>query len=149
MTRIFTKVIVVNRKKAAFTVIEILISMLILFTAIAFSNIAIKSFNHYKRQSTKHQNFYITALNLKEWMYSLKKFNTMKYEGEMNGIVYSINIKEVIKKRNYSFNQDGTGSNDGNFYITLYRLTMILNRNDKLKEYSFLLTKQRSVYAKK
>lgn len=137
-----------NKVKSAFTVVEILIAMLILFTAIAFSNMSIKAFHNYERQSKKHEDVYITVLSLKEWMHSLRKFNKMSYEGILNNISYNIQVEKVITKRNYILTQEGGGQNIGNYFISLYRLTMTLTKEGRIKKYSFLLTKQRSIDAK-
>ena len=127
----------------AFTIIEILIAMLILFTAITFSSISIKAFNTYQRQSERYQDFYIVALSLKDKMSLLTEFKKMEYDGSFNGLGYSINIQELIKKRNYLLGQDGIGRNDGDFMLTLYRLTMILKKRGRAKKYTFLLTKEK------
>lgn len=132
-----------NKSHKAFTVIEILIAMLILFTAITFSAISIKAFNTYQRQSERYQDLYITALSLKEEMFSLSEFQKMEYNGLLNGLRYSIEIKELIKKRNYLLGQDGIGRNNGNFMITLYSLTIILTQKNRVKKYTFLLTKEK------
>ena len=138
-----------KRTKSAFTIIEILIAMLILFMAITFSNMSIRAFNNYQKKSQRYQNFYVTVLTLKEWMYSLNHLKEKKYSGSMNGLTYSINVMEVIRKKNYIFTPDGNGQNNGNYWITLYELELKLKNNIKEKKYTFLLTKQRRVDAKK
>lgn len=135
----------VNKRHKAFTIIEILIAMLILFTAIAFSNIAIKAFNNYQRQSVRYQDLYITALSLKEKMNFLTQFNALKYSGNLNGIEYTINILELTRQKNYEIGADGIGRNNGDFLITLYELEMILIKDSREKSYKFLLTKQKRI----
>ncbi|CAA6819845.1 MAG: Unknown protein [uncultured Sulfurovum sp.] len=134
-----------NKRHKAFTIIEILIAMLILFTAIAFSNIAIKAFNNYQRQSVRYQDLYITALSLKEKMNFLTQFNALKYSGNLNGIEYTINILELTRQKNYEIGADGIGRNNGDFLITLYELEMILIKDSREKSYKFLLTKQKRI----
>lgn len=139
------KGIVVNRSKKAFTIIEILIAMLILFMAIAFSSIAIKAFNKYQKQSTKYQMLYITSLSIKEEMASLKEFKKTSYQGVLNDISYIVKIKKLLNKQNYLIDRDGIGKNNGDFMITLYRLTILLKVEETEKSYSFLLTKQKRI----
>ena len=134
-----------NRRYKAFTIIEILIAMLVLFTAIAFLNISIKAFNSYQRKSQYYQDLYITVLSLKDRMDSLTQFHQLEYKGELNGIRYNISIKELRKNRNYIVSQDGIGQNNGDFMITLYQLNMNLTKNNQSKVYKFLLTKQKKI----
>ena len=134
-----------NRSKKAFTIVEILIAMLILFMAIAFSSMGIKAFNKYQKQSKKYQMIYITSLSLKDEMASLKEFKTFQYRGTLNGIKYIIKIKKLLNKQNYIIDKDGTGRNSGDFMITLYRLRITLNIQGTEKSYSFLLTKQKRI----
>jgi Tfp pilus assembly major pilin PilA len=133
--------------RKGFTVIEILISMMILFVAIGFVNISIKAFNNYQRKSEVYQNFYITALSLKDLM-EIEKLNQQKsYKGVLNGIDYVISIKEVSRKKNYIINlEQAIGGNDGNFFIILYRLKMTLSAGNKVKNYLFYLTRQEIIH---
>jgi len=141
--KISMRLIEVNKKRKAFTVIEILIAMMVLFTAITFSSISIKAFNTYQRQSERYQDLYVTALSLKEEMSSFSQFEKSVYKGILNEINYEIGIKKLIEKRNYIVSPDGIGRYDGDFLITLYRLQMKLTQGSRLKEYTFLLTKQK------
>jgi prepilin-type N-terminal cleavage/methylation domain-containing protein len=131
--------------RRGFTIIEILIAMLILFMAIIFVNMSIKAFNSYQRKAEIYQNFYITALSLKDWVEVQDLGNKKSYNGVLNGINYNINIDIVAKMRNYIVYTEGggMGSNSGNFYIILYRLRMTLKSDIRAKEYSFYLTKQK------
>lgn len=136
---------VVNKSKKAFTIVEILIAMLILFMAITFSSISIKAFNKYQKQSKKYQMFYVTSLSLKEEMSSIKEFKVPQYQGTLNGIDYIIKVTKLLSKQNYVMDIDGRGRNNGDFMITLYRLTMTLKTQKKEKIYSFLLSKQKRI----
>jgi len=138
-------IIAVNNSKKAFTIIEILIAMLILFIAISFSSIAIKAFNKYQKQSQNYQMFYVTSLSLKEKISSIKEFKSPIYRGALNGIDYTITIEKLLNKQNYIVGVDGIGRNNGDFMVILYRLTMLLKSKTKEKSYSFLLTKQKRI----
>ena len=132
--------------KRGFTVIEILIAMMILFVAIGFVNISIKAFNNYQRKSEIYQNFYITALSLKDFMES-KTLDKKSYNGILNGINYKISVKEISRQKNYIINlEQARGGNDGNFFITLYQLNMSLINKNIVKTYSFYLTKQKIIH---
>ncbi len=130
--------------KKGFTVIEILIAMLILFTAIGFVNISIKAFNNYQRKSEVYQNFYITALSLKDWV-SAQQLDKKIYKGEMNGLTYKVEVKELISKNNYRYSFDTLGGNNGDFLITLYDIKLELKSKNREKSYNFFLTKQKRV----
>ena len=139
------RVTVVIKSKKAFTIVEILIAMLILFMAITFTSISIKAFNKYQKQSKKHQMFYVTSLSLKEKMSSIKEFKVPQYQGTLNGMDYIIKIKKLLSKQNYIMGIDGIGRNNGDFMITLYRVTITLETQKKEKTYSFLLSKQKRI----
>jgi len=127
--------------KKGFTVIEILIAMMILFVAIGFVNISIKTFNTYQRKSETYQNFYITALSLKDWI-SSQSLEKESYQGIMNGIEYKFNIIALVKRKNYVFNMELGSGNYGDNLITLYKVEMLLNDKIRTKKFEFLLTKQ-------
>jgi prepilin-type N-terminal cleavage/methylation domain-containing protein len=133
--------------RRGFTVIEILIAMMILFVAIGFVNISIKAFNSYQRKSESYQNFYITALSLKDLMETKTLDKKESYRGILNGVKYLITIKEISKQKNYIINlEQAMGGNDGNFFITLYLLEMRLREGNRVQNYSFYLTKQKIIH---
>lgn len=135
----------VKNSRKAFTIMEILVAMLVLFTAITFSNIAIKAFNAYQKQSLIYQNFYVTALSLKDKISAYDRFDNLKYRGEINSISYVVEIKKLIEKRNYIIGQDGVGRNNGDFMVKLYECKMLLKTKNKEKIYKFLLIKQKKI----
>jgi len=130
--------------KKGFTVIEILIAMMILFTAIGFVNITIKAFNNYQRKSEIYQNFYITALSLKDWL-STESLDKKSYKGVKNNITYQLKVTELVKNRNYIFSMSEGKGNYGDFLITLYKIEMLLSQGNKKDKFNFLLTKQLSL----
>jgi len=130
--------------RRGFTIIEILIAMMILFMAIVFVNMSIKAFNNYQRKSEVYQNFYITALSLKDWI-SVQSLDRQRYEGEMNGVDYQLYVKKIIEKNNYIYNFDIPSGNFGDYLVTLYRVKLRLKYKQREKEYSFFLTKYKRV----
>ena len=133
--------------KRGFTIIEILIAMMILFVAIGFVNITIKAFNNYQRKSEVYQNLYITALSLKDLMDTKPLDKVNSYQGILNGIDYFISIKEISRQKNYIIDlEQGVGINDGNFFITLYKLDMKLSYRSKVKHYIFYLTREKIIH---
>jgi len=130
--------------KKAFTIIEILIAMMILFTAIGFVNISIKAFNNYQRKSENYQNLYITALSLKDWL-SIQSFEKKIYQGIRNDIAYKITINTLLEEKNYTFTMGLGAGNHGNFLITLYQVEMVLVQGLKENKFKFLITKQKSL----
>jgi len=133
--------------KKGFTVIEILIAMMVLFIAIGFVNISIKAFNGYQRKSVVYQNFYITALSLKDLMETKPLDKQNSYRGTLNGIEYKILIKELIRKKNYIVDMEqAIGKNDGNFFIILYQLEMTLKIRSRVKKYTYYLTRDKIIH---
>ena len=130
--------------KRGFTVIEILIAMVILFVAIAFVNISIKAFNNYQRKSEIYQNFYITALSLKDWL-TTQSLEKKVYKGVQNNIKYKLKITTLLQKKNYTFSMSLGEGNYGDYLITLYKVEMILTQGNKEEKFNFFLTKQLSL----
>jgi prepilin-type N-terminal cleavage/methylation domain-containing protein len=130
--------------KKGFTIIEILIAMMILFVAIGFVNISIKAFNTYQRKAEVYQNFYITALSLKDFI-STEALDKRIYMGKMNGLNYKIKVKKVISKNNYRYAFEELGGNNGDFLIILNEITLELKDENREKTYTFFLTQQKRV----
>ena len=130
--------------RKGFTVVEILIAMMLLFTAIGFVNISIKTFNNYQRKSEVYQDFYITALSLKDWI-STQPLDKKVYTGIRNDINYKLSIKTLLEKKNYTFSMALGEGNHGDYLVTLYQIEMILTKDTKEDKFRFLLTKQLSL----
>ena len=130
--------------RRGFTVIEILISMMILFVAIAFVNITIKSYNNYQRKSEIYQNFYITTLSIKDWI-ATQPLVESSYQGKMNGLSYKIEVKKLISINNYRYSFDTKGGNSGDFLITLNQIKLELNSENRKKDYTFFITKEKKI----
>ena len=131
------------KKKKAFTIIEILISMLILFTAVVFVNMTMKAYNNYQRKSKTYQNIYITTLSIKDWL-TTQDMSKSTYKGEMNGIDYIAKITPLLQSKNYDETMFNRG-NIGNFLITLYQINLTLITKTKKIEFSYLITKQKNL----
>jgi len=126
--------------KKAFTVIEILIAMLILFSTIVFVNTTIKAFNNFQRKSSIYENRYITILSLKDWI-ETQSLNKKNYRGKLNGLNYEIKVKKIIKSLTYKFVMGMGSGNIGDYEITLYEVVITLEKGKKVK---FFLTKEKS-----
>ena len=130
-------------KKKAFTVVEILISMLILFTAVVFVNMTMKAYNSYQRKSKVYQNIYTTTLSIKDWL-SMQDMSKSRYKGEMNGIDYIAKITPVLQAKNYDETMFSSG-NIGDFMITLYQVNLSLITKTRRLEFNYLVTKQKNL----
>jgi len=127
-------------KKKAFTVVEILISMLILFTAVVFVNMTMKAYNNYQRKSKVYQNIYTTTLSIKDWL-KTQDMSKNIYKGEMNTIRYIAKISPLLQAKSYDETMLGSG-NIGNFMIILYHVNLILITKTRRLEFNYLVTKQ-------
>ncbi len=130
-------------KKKAFTVVEILISMLILFTAVVFVNMTMKAYNNYQRKSKVYQNIYITTLSIKDWL-NMQDMSKSRYKGEMNGIDYIAKITPVLQSKNYDETMFSRG-NIGDFMITLYQVNLSLITKTRRLEFNYFVTKQKNL----
>ena len=130
--------------RKAFTIIEILISMLILFTTVVFVDMTIKAYNTYQRKSKIYQNFYITTLSIKDWLYN-QDFSKKNYDGEMNGIEFNARVELLIQKPNYVIALEGVSGNVGNYMISLYKIDLDLRYKEVEKRFSYFITKQNRI----
>jgi len=127
--------------KKGFTVIEILMSMMILFSAIVLVNMSIQTYNDFQRKSIKYQNFYTTALSLKDWI-SMEPLNKTFLEGSLNNLNYRFDIKKVKELKNYNFTMGVGSGNNGSYLISLYEINMHISNKTHEKKFNFFLTKQ-------
>ena len=120
-----------------FTLIEVLVSVVILFLAILMVNAAFKEYVSSKNKLKKYELIYISTLSLVNKLENegLRDFSFKK--GKINGLDYFVQVKKLLSLRNYTYGFGEMDNKKGNFLVTLYELKI------KIAGHSFVLYKTR------
>lgn len=130
--------------KKAFSVIELLISMIILFGTIVFMNMTIKAYNDYERKSQIYQNIYISTLSMKDWL-SVQNFSKTRYEKTINEVKFDAQISAVKEARNHIFHGELGHGNFGDFMVTLYEVKLVAQYRNREDTFTYYVTREKRV----
>lgn len=113
-----------------FTLIEVLLSLLILVVAIVSINASFKQFVMYKSKMDKYKNLYMTTLSIKDKILSQKLTDNLAGSGELNGIRYSYKVSLAAKGYNIESDTETSTIGKGKFEIYLYKIDLkVGNKN--------------------
>ncbi len=108
-----------------FTLIEVLISTLILFIVIATLSVAFKQYSAYRLKQQKYEIIYMSVLSLKDKFANEDLSRTKQVSGTINGLKYSAVVSVVQSKRNFVYGVIPKESgNKGMFLVTLYKIVL-------------------------
>ncbi len=107
-----------------FTLIEVLLSLIILVVAIVSINAAFKQFVMYKSKMDKYKNIYMTTLSIKDMILSKKLSENTAGSGELNGIKYSYKVSLLAKGFNVESDTESSSIGKGNYEIFLYKIDL-------------------------
>lgn len=117
-----------KKNNSGFTLIEVLLSLIILTVAIVTINAAFKQFVEYKAKMEKYKNIYLTTLSIKDMIETKELSNGLSEAGELNGLKYKYSVKLVAKGKNTVSSEDiesrGKTAEGGSFEIFLYKITL-------------------------
>ena len=131
------------KKNKGFTLIEVLLSLIILTVAIVSVNAAFKQFVTYKEKFNKYKRIYRTTLSIKDMIDNKELVDGDTYYGELNGMKYEYTVHLVRKNRNFEEGEVSRGGNTGDFEIYLFRVDLDVEG----KKYSFYETKFKRIKA--
>jgi len=112
------------KKNKGFTLIEVLLSLIILTVAIVSVNAAFKQFVNYKQKLEKYKKIYRTTLAIKDYIESKELVDGVTEYGELNGMKYSYSVKLVSKNRNFEEGEASRGGNTGDYELYLFKVTL-------------------------
>ncbi len=113
------------RLNNGFTLIEVLVSTLILFIVIATLSVAFKQYTAYRLKQQKYEMIYISVLSLKDKFANEDLSKIKNVNGEINGLKYRASISIVQSKRNFVYGITPKESgNKGMFLVTLYKIVL-------------------------
>ncbi len=135
-----------------FTLIEVLLSLIILVVAIVSINAAFKQFVMYKSKMDKYKNIYMTTLSIKDMIISKKLTENTAGSGELNGIKYSYKVSLAAKGFTVESDTETSSIGKGNFELYLYKIdlkvgnkkyTLYKTQFKKVKEFEFQIPHKR------
>lgn len=130
--------------RKAFSIIELLISMVILFGTIVFMNMTIKTYNDYERKSQIYQNVYISTLSMKDWL-TLQDFTKQNYEKTINDVKFKASITSLKAERNHIFHGELGHGNFGDFLVTLYQVNLVVQYRNREDKFSYYVTREKRI----
>lgn len=134
-------------ERNGFTLIEVLIALVILFSAVASFGAAFKMYVDARFKQELYEDFYITALSLKSVIENKKLLDEREGSGELNGFAFTFEAKPIETARNFSYMDTGGtahGANVGPFELTLYHVNVKLARTRAVREFSFYVTQYKA-----
>jgi len=95
--------------KKGFVIVEVLVAFIILTTTMSLLTYAQKNFNENVKRLENYENIYITVLSLKNKIdIELQLGDKERYEGKLNNINYSIDLKKIKEGNDLSYdNMEG------------------------------------------
>ena len=133
-------------RKAVIT-IEVLIALIVMFSAVVLTTSSIRTLNLFKLKKEKYEVNYTTVLSLKA-MFENRAFdqNGGKFTGSINGFSYEMSYKLNENKRTYVLGEtDALGGNIGPYYIFLYVCELKLFKNSSYSQSNFQILKHMKV----
>jgi hypothetical protein len=138
-------IIIKNRK--AFLTIEILISIIIIFTSIVTLSASAKYILRYNSKSNHYENLYITAQSIINTIQdvptdTLLNPNQLSHLNlsKLNGFTIKINSKLIDKQTIYDFDEFGNiiSTNKTTF---LFKVILVITKNNISKTYTVYINK--------
>jgi prepilin-type N-terminal cleavage/methylation domain-containing protein len=121
-----------------FTLIEVLISTLILALAILTVNGAFKQFVAYQGKMARYENLYTSVLSIRDQIASSPLVDGAEGRGSINGVAYEFRVVEKARRRNFEVDMLAEAPDTrGSFELTLFQITLTVDGRD----FEFLQTR--------
>jgi len=128
--------------KRAVITIEVLIALVIIFSAIVLVTTAARSLNLFALKKERYQRTYVTALSLQEMLQNRSIPDTTTFTGMLNGFSYTIACRLAESRRNFVVDEFGREGNTGSTLLKLYKCRMqLVNEEGLSAEYNFYLSR--------
>lgn len=125
--------------RTAVITIEVLIALVILFSAIVLTTASVKSLNNFTMKKKVYNDHFVTALSLKALLENRKFENAEStFEGELNGYSYKVTCTHRMSKGETLVSEFETmRETTGLYTFSLYECSMLLDDQKHTKEYIF------------
>jgi prepilin-type N-terminal cleavage/methylation domain-containing protein len=133
----------VRLRKNGFTLIEVLIAMVLLSSAIVVMYSAYKQYIERTTSLRKTEQTYLTALSLKDYISTIDLFDAKELSGTLNGIPYTAVIRIAEEKNSLIFTEQTMSYvNLGQFAVTLFQVDLTTGNIPQ----TFYFTRYRKLY---
>jgi len=106
-----------------FTLIEVLVSVVILFLSILSVSFTFKEYIYYKNRQQKNEDLYISVISLVNKLEGEDLNKIVFKEGKINSFHYVLKIDKIDSARKWSYGF-GSSGNKGKFLISLYKIVI-------------------------
>ncbi len=128
--------------KKAFVTIEAVIAFVILTFAILTTVSSVRTLNLYQKRKSSYENLFITVLSIKDLIKNENFEKKRKFSGVLNGFDYNATVKIEDRKHNMVMDEF-FGYSPGTYQVTLYKVLLEVRKKNLIKNFSFLLTKEK------
>jgi len=136
-----------KRAKKAIITIEVLIALIILFSAVVLTTSSIRSLNLFSLKKEIYKNSYIAVLSIRSLLENRKlNINGGEIRGKIDG--YSYIIKYHVEKQKRSFIIGETSQLTGNlgiYMMFLFKCNLIIKNRYEDRDYIFYITQYNSM----
>ena len=135
------------KPRRAVITIEVLIALIVMFSAVVLTTSSIRTLNLFKLKKEKYEVNYTTVLSLKA-MFENRAFNPTRgeFRGEINGFKYKMVYLLSHNKRTYIPGETAALSgNLGPYNILLYKCMLQLTKDNSYSESNFDILKYTKV----
>ncbi|MDF1881738.1 hypothetical protein JHD50_10585 [Sulfurimonas sp. MAG313] len=133
--------------RPAIITIEVLIALIIMFSAVVLTTSSLRTMNLFKLKKEKYEINYSTVLSLKA-LFENRRFNPLggEFSGEINGLKYEMKYTLSENKKTYVVGETAAlEGNYGPYYIYLYTCVLQLIKNNSFSESTFDVLKYTKV----
>ena len=125
--------------KSGMIIIEVLISLLILFMVVVTSVTTIKHLNTVQAQQVQYGDAYMALINVKNYISADICQRKRLMSGTFNDFKYTAKCTQEFEKREYlkASNLGDPEGNIGNIMTILSKVTITLKKNNFQKKYSY------------
>jgi len=127
--------------------IEVLIALIIMFSAVVLTTSSVRTLNLFKLKKEKYEVNYTTVLSLKA-MFENREFNPVggKFTGKINGFDYEMRYKLLENRQSYIIGEtEALSGNIGPYHIYLYECVLDLVKANAYSQSSFQIFKYNKV----
>ncbi|NPA82496.1 MAG: hypothetical protein GXO31_07780 [Epsilonproteobacteria bacterium] len=128
--------------KRGFVTIEAIIAFVVLTFAILMTVSSVRTLNLYKSKKDFYQDLYMSVLSVKDLIKNKDLEKNRIFEGELNGFKYRAQVKKEDVKHNMLMDEF-FGFSPGTYQVTLYKILLEMKKGNLVKNFSFLLTREK------
>lgn len=136
-----------TQNRAAVITIEVLIALIIMFSAIVLTTSSVRSLNLFLLKKEHYENSYITVLSIKALLENRElMIDGGEIKGKLNGYEYKVIYKPKQSRRSFVAGETvATTGYFGRNLIILFDCKLVLLSINSSKEYLFEITRYKKI----